>query len=143
MHRYIAVLLLAAGVVMFAACSASNMAGAGRGTKTYPNDINTVVEAAAAVFIENNLDVEDTIQISDSSYLITGYFKSALIRIGGENARVSTLKVFIDQTNVQETRVRVETSSQETTVMASSADRRGDEAEWFFSRLDAHLGHGM
>jgi hypothetical protein len=143
MHKAIAVLLLAVGVALFGACAASNRAGAGRDTKTYPSDLNAVVEAATAVFVENNLDVEDRVQVSDNSYLITGYIKSALIRIGGEAARVSTLKVFIDQTDDQETTVRVETSAQETTVMASSADRRQDEAQWFFSRLDAHLGHGM
>ena len=31
--------------------------GSGSNTKTYTADINTVIEAATAVFVENNLDI--------------------------------------------------------------------------------------
>ena len=140
MHRYTGIGLLALCAVVFGACASSNMAGAGQDTKIYPANITTVAEAATAIFVENNLDIEDQAWTSDSSFVITGYIRSSLVRIGGEATRVNAVKVFIDQRNAQETRVRVETSASDTHVMASSADRRGDEAQWFFSRLDARLG---
>ena len=40
----------------------------------------------------------------------------------------------------QETEVRVVTSQRNTPAMASSADRRNDEARRLFSQLDAKLG---
>ena len=141
MRRHVAIVLTAVCVFVFGACSASNMAGAGGNTKTYPADINTVVEAATAVFVENNLDIEDKAWTSDSSYVLTGYIKSAYVRIGGEATRVNAVKLFVERINEQETQVRVETSARETHAMASSADRRSDEeARWFFSRLDARIG---
>jgi len=140
MRRHVEILLTAVCVVVFGACASSGMTGARGDTKTYTADLNAVVEAATAIFVENNLDVEDKAWTSDSSFVITGYIRSALFRVGGEGARVNAVKVFIDRVNDQQARVRVVTSAQDTHAMASSADRRNDEAQWFFSRLDARLG---
>ena len=141
MRRYVEITLAAVCVVVFGACASSNMMGSGSNTKTYTADINTVIEAATAVFVENNLDIEDKAWTSDSSYVITGYIKSALVRIRGEAVPVNAVKLFVDQINDQQTRVRIETSAREVHAMASSADRRSaEEAQWFFARLDARLG---
>lgn len=144
MRRHVEMILAAVCVVVFGACASSNMGGAQGNMKTYTADINTVVKAATAVFEENNLDIEDKAWTSDSSYVITGYIRSALVRIQGEAVSVNAVKLFVDQINDQQTRVRIETSAREVHAMASSADRRSDEeAQWFFARLDARLGVTM
>ncbi len=138
MRRPIYLGVIALGVLC-GACASSNMAGAGRDTRTYDADINVVVEAANVVFIENGLFLEDNTWTTDSTYVLTGYRKSGLVRTSGEATRVGSVVVFIKRINESQTSVRVETSAQETTVMASSADRRDDEARRFFARLDSHL----
>ncbi len=139
MRRHVKWVMLAGWVVLFGACATSNMTG--RNTKTYTADMNTVVEAATAIFVENNLDIEDKAWTSDDSFVITAYIRSPLVRSGGEALSVGTLQVYIDRVNDQQARVRVVTAAREGHVMASSADRREDEeAQWFFSQLDAKLG---
>ncbi len=133
------IMTLAACVAVFGACAASNRMGAGRTVKTYTADVATVVEAAQAVFVENGLNLEEGAWMNDSTYVITGHRKSALIRTDGEATQVASIHVFIERISPVQTRVRVETSARETSVMASSADRRDDEARRFFTRLDARL----
>ena len=140
MRKHVAVIPAVVCLVVFGACASANM-GAGSDTKTYTTDIDTVVEAATAIFVENNLDIEDKAWTSDTSYVLTGYIRSAMVRIRGEAVSVNAVKVFIDQVDGGQTRVRVETSARDIPAMASSADRRSDEeAAWFFARLDARLG---
>ena len=139
MRRPVAFLLMLVGVAVFGACASSNMAG--RNTKVYPVDMNAVVEAATAVFVENNLDIEDKAWTDDDSFVITGYVRSAMVRSSDGPVRVGSIQVFIDRVNEAEARVRIVTSARQTHAMASSADRREDEeVQWFFSRLDAKLG---
>ena len=139
MRRPIEVVVLAVCVVLFGACASSNMAG--RNTKIYPAEMNAVVEAATAVFVENNLDIEDQAWTSDDSFVITAYVRSPLVRSGGEALSVGTIEVYIDRVDDQQAKVRVVTAARESHVMASSADRRDDEeVQWFFSRLEAKLG---
>lgn len=144
MRRHVEFLVLAVCVAVFGACASSNMAE--RNTKVYPVDMNTVVEAATAVFVENNLDIEDQAWTSDDSFVLTGYVRSALarstlVRSGDSAVSVGAIEVYIDRVSETEAKVRVVTSARQTHAMASSADRREDEeVQWFFSRLDAKLG---
>ena len=59
---------------------------------------------------------------------------------GGEATHVSAIVVFIERISDNQTRVHVETAAQQTTVIASNADRHDDEARRFFARLDTRLG---
>ena len=140
MRRPVARLLIAACVVVGGACASVNTAGSGADTRTYATPIDTVIEAAAVAFEEAGFEVEQRAWVNDSTYAIVGTMKSTFVRSHGQPVQVASITVTIKKVSDQETAVRLATSQRDTPAMASSADRRNDDARRFFSRLDAKLG---
>lgn len=140
MLSHVARLLIAACVVVVGACASINTAGSGGDTRTYAIPIETVIEAAAIAFEEAGFDVEQRVWMNDSTYAIVGTMKSTYVRSQGQPVQIASLTVTINNVSDQETTVRIATSQRDISVMASSADRRNDDARRFLSRLDAKLG---
>lgn len=140
MNRSVARLLTATCLVVGGACASVNTTGSGEERRTYATPIDAVIEAAAVAFEEAGFETAQRVWMNDSTYAIRGSVKSAFVRARGEPVQVASIDVYIKKVGDQETEVRVVTSERDTPAMASSADRRGDEARRFFSRLDTKLG---
>ena len=140
MNRPVAHLLIAACLVMSGACASVNTPGSGTNSRTYTTSIDTVIEAAAVAFEEAGFEVQQRTWTSDSTYAIVGTMQSTMVRAQGQPVQVASITVTIKRVSDQETVVHAATSQRDTPAMASSADRRNDDARRFFSRLDAKLG---
>lgn len=126
-------------LLFLGACTALRTPAESTTERVYAVPHTMVVEAAAEAYPDAGLDLENGFWKDDSTYVLTGYSKSAMLRDRGEAIRVAEFNVFITRRGELDTLVRVETSQADLPAAASSAADARDEPRRFFARLDARL----
>ena len=132
-------LFVPALLVCLGACAALKTPAESVDERTYAVPHPLVIEAAAAAYADAGLDLENGFWKDDSTYVLTGFSKSAMLRDRGEAIRVAEFNVFITRRGDYETFVAVETSQADLPAAASSAADARDEPRRFFDRLDNRL----